>query len=198
MRILVVGASGVIGRAVTQALAPAHEVIEASATRSTLRVDLADPASIRAMYRAAGRLDAVVCAAGRSRPGPIGALTDEDLAFSYANKLGGQVNLVRFGLPVLAAGGSFTLTSGMLARHPTPGTAAIALANGAIDAFVRAAALDLPPGLRINCVSPPWVTETLLARGMDPAGGMPAADVARWYVASVEGTDSGRVFSAAD
>lgn len=196
MRILVVGASGLIGRAVVAALAPAHAVIEASASRSTLAVDLADPESIRALYRATGPLDAVVCAAGRSRPGPIGALTDADLAFSYANKLGGQVNLVRYGLSALAAGGSFTLTSGMLARHPTPGTAAIALANGAIEAFVRAAALDLPPGVRINCVSPPWITETLVARGVDPAGSMPVAAVAPWYVASVEGTDSGRVYGA--
>jgi len=53
-------------------------------------------------------------------------------------------------------------------------------------------AVELPRGLRINTVSPGWVSEALEATGMDPSHGTPAADVARTYVRAVEGTDHGQ------
>lgn len=194
MRILLIGATGTLGQAIFAALAPRHEVLRASRTRAPLHVDLAAPASIRDLYAAAGPLDAVICAAGRSRRGALPALVDDDYAFSFANKLMGQVNLVRFGLDHVADGGSFTLTSGMIAHRPEAGSVTVAMMNGAIESFARAAALDLPRGLRVNAVSPPWIRETLVARAMDTAGAMTAADAARWYVRSVEGDESGRVF----
>jgi NAD(P)-dependent dehydrogenase (short-subunit alcohol dehydrogenase family) len=107
----------------------------------------------------------------------------------------GQVNLVRYGTESVADGGSFTLTSGILATRPTPGGAAISLVNAGVDGFTRAAALELPRGQRINVVSPPWVAETLTAMGRDPSGGLPAADVARSYVESVEGKQTGAVIT---
>ena len=193
MRILVVGASGTIGAAVVAALSTGNDVVAASFGRSALKVDLADPASIGALYGATGRLDAVVCAAGRSEFAPLAKLTDDELRFSLDNKLMGQVNLIRFGFEHVADGGSFTLTSGILARSPVPGSAAISLVNAGLEAFVRAAALEAPRGIRLNVVSPPWVRETLIARGMDPAPGLAAADVARAYVRSVTGTETGVV-----
>jgi len=107
----------------------------------------------------------------------------------------GQVNIVRAGAGVVGDGGSFTLTSGILATRPTPGGAAISMVNAGVDAFARAAALELPRGIRINVVSPPWVSETLVAMGRDPSGGLPAADVARSYVESVEGKQTGGVIT---
>lgn len=103
----------------------------------------------------------------------------------------GQINLVRIGHPFVGAGGSFTLTSGVLAHHPMVGSAAISLVNAGIEGFARAAALELPRGIRINVVSPPWVTETLQAMGMATAHGLPAERVALAYRASVEGAASG-------
>jgi NAD(P)-dependent dehydrogenase (short-subunit alcohol dehydrogenase family) len=105
----------------------------------------------------------------------------------------GQVNLVRIGIDEVTDGGSFTLTSGILAQEPSPGSSAVSLVNAGVEAFARAAALELPRGLRINVVSPPWVSETLRAMGRDPSGGLPAAEVARSYVESVEGTRTGAV-----
>ena len=64
MRILVVGATGTIGRAVVAALSAANEIVPASRQSTPITVDLANPDSIREMYRSAGKLDAVVCAAG--------------------------------------------------------------------------------------------------------------------------------------
>lgn len=191
-RVLLIGATGTIGRAIADALRDTHEVIEAS-RRSGVRVDLADGASIRRMYQEVGRLDAVVSAAGEARYAPLTELSDEDFQFSVASKLMGQVNLVRFGVDMVEDNGSFTLTGGVLASHPSPGSAAISLVNAGLEGFVRAAALEMPRGIRINVVSPGWVSETLGAMGRDPAAGTAAADVARAYVESVDGRRTGAV-----
>jgi len=191
MRILVVGATGTIGRAVVTALSAGNEIIPASLRSTATRVDIADPASIRQMYRSLGKLDAVVCAAGQARFAPLDQLSDADFRFCLDNKLMGQVNLVRFGFEHLRDGGSFTLTTGILAQTPMPGSAAISLVNAGLEGFVRSAALEAPRAIRVNAVSPPWVAETLAALKMDSSQGLPAAVVARAYVRSVTGTDSG-------
>jgi NAD(P)-dependent dehydrogenase (short-subunit alcohol dehydrogenase family) len=193
MRILLVGASGTIGQAVAAALRPRHQLVEASRHKSHERVDLTDEDSIRYLYHRLGRVDAVVIAAGQAAWKPLRELTDQDFAFSVRSKLMGQVNLVRVGVSEVNDGGSFTLTSGILAQQPSPGSAAVTLVNAGVEAFARAAALELPRGLRINVVSPPWVSETLRAMGRDPAGGLPAAEVAKSYVESIEGTQTGTV-----
>jgi NAD(P)-dependent dehydrogenase (short-subunit alcohol dehydrogenase family) len=196
MRILVVGATGTIGRAVLAALTPRHQILSASRTKSAIAVDLADPESIRAMYRSVGTVDAVVSAAGEARFAPLDRLSDTDFRFCLDNKLMGQVNLVRFGFEHVTNGGSFTLTSGVLAHKPMVGSAAISLVNSGIEGFARAAAIEAPRGIRVNVVSPPWVTETLAALGMDPTQGLPAATVARFYAQSVDGDANGTVLDA--
>lgn len=193
MRIIVIGATGTIGRAVADALSVNHTVIAASRS-GDVRVDIADPASIRALFAATGRVDAVVSAAGSARFRPIGELTDDDFAFSLANKLMGQVNVVREALSHVNDGGSITVTSGVLGLHPTPGSGAVSLVNAGLEGFARAAALEAPRGIRVNVVSPPWITETLRKLGMPPEGGLDAADAAKVYVQSVEGTDTSVVY----
>jgi NAD(P)-dependent dehydrogenase (short-subunit alcohol dehydrogenase family) len=197
MRIVVIGATGTIGRAVVEALEPGNEIIEASRSKSPVTVDIEDPESIRAMYERVGQIDAVISAAGDARFKPFDQLGDDDFAFSLGNKLMGQVNVVRYGFASVRDGGSFTLTSGVLAQKPMKGSAAISLVNAGLEGFVRAVALEMVRGIRVNVVSPPWVTETLIAYGMDPSGGMPAAQVARAYVRSVTGKETGAVISPA-
>ena len=190
MRILIVGGTGTIGKAIVAALSKKHEVLVASRS-SRIRVDITDPGSIGAMYRETGRVDAVVSASGDARFRPFAELTEDDFAFSLRHKLMGQVNLVRLGLEAVRDRGSFTLTSGVLARRPMPGSAAVSLVNAGLEGFARAAALEAPRGIRVNVVSPPWITETLRALGMDPSGGMTAEAAAGLYVRSVTGTESG-------
>lgn len=195
MRILIVGATGTIGRPLVAVLEGKHELVLASRQKSHEQVDLADPASIRALYKRVGRLDAVVCAAGEARFKPFAELSDDDFDFSMGSKLMGQVNLVRYGFDSVNDSGSFTLTSGILAQQPMIGSGAVSLVNSALEGFTRAAALEAPRKIRVNVVSPPWVTETLIAYKMDPAGGLPAVDVARAYVSSIEGKQNGAVIS---
>jgi NAD(P)-dependent dehydrogenase (short-subunit alcohol dehydrogenase family) len=78
-----------------------------------------------------------------------------------------------------------------------PGAAAISMVNAGLEGFGRAAALELGnEKIRVNVVSPPWVTETLIAYKMDPANGLPAAEVAKAYVKSVEGAATGLIIDA--
>ena len=124
---------------------------------------------------------------------PFAALTDADYELGLRSKLMGQVALARTAKDHLRDGGSITVTTGVLATQPMPGSAAISLVNAGLEGFVRAAALEMPRRLRINAVSPPWVKETLLKLHMDPAHGMAAADVAKAYVAAVEGSYQGTI-----
>jgi len=191
MRILIIGATGTIGRAVVAALAAGNEIIGASRKSEAAPVDIADPGSIQAMYRRVGKVDAIVCAAGQAKFSPLTQLSDADFRFCLDNKLMGQVNVVRFGLEHVADRGSITVTSGILARSPMSGSGAISLVNAGLEGFVRAAALEAPRGIRVNVVSPPWVRETLIALKMDPSDGLPADAVARSYTRSVNGTETG-------
>jgi len=197
LRILVVGASGTIGAAVARALESGHEVLRASRKKSPIAVDLTDGESIRALFRQTGPVDAVVSCAGDARFKPFAELTDEDFAFSLRHKLMGQVDLVRLGMASVRPKGSFTLTSGILAKTPMVGSGVISLVNAGLEGFTRAAALEAPRGIRVNAVSPPWVTETLKAYGMDTSPGLPADVVARAYVRSVTGAETGAVIEPA-
>jgi NAD(P)-dependent dehydrogenase (short-subunit alcohol dehydrogenase family) len=195
MRILLIGATGTIGRAIAAALGNRHEVIPASQHKAHEKVDISDPQSIRDLFSRVGRVDAIVSAAGSAAFKPLAELTDADFAFSLSNKLMGQVNVVRFGLESLKDKGSVTLTSGVLAQQPMSGAAAISLVNAGLEGFTRGAAFEAPRGIRVNIVSPPWVTETLEAMGMPTTGGLPAAVVAGSYVQSLEGQMTGQVIS---
>jgi NAD(P)-dependent dehydrogenase (short-subunit alcohol dehydrogenase family) len=196
VRILVIGATGTIGRAVVEALHARHEVVPVGHRSGALTVDIASPESIRAMFGVAGQVDAVVSCAGRGAFKPLAELNDGDFALSLANKLMGQINLVRLGTRSVGDDGSFTLTSGIFSRQPAPGAGALAMVNGGLESFARAAALELPRRIRVNVVSPPWVSETMIAMGRDPSGGMPAAVVARSYLRAVEGSMNGETIDA--
>jgi len=196
MKVIVIGATGTIGRAVVQAVGERHEVIPVSFSKSVIKVDIADRASIDRMFGTTGRVDAVISAAGLAKFGPMNSLTDEDFALGLNNKLMGQVNLVRLGTDRINDYGSITLTSGILSRRPMKGSTAISLVNSALEGFVRAAALEMPRGIRINVVSPNWVIDTLKAYNMDQSIGTPVEVVARAYVQALEGTMNGAVIDA--
>lgn len=192
MRIVVIGAGGIIGRAIVAGLR-GHDVIEASRTSVPISVDLTEPASIASLYREVAGIDAVISAAGAAAFGPLAQLEDDDFAMSLGSKLMGQVNLIRQGFAHVREGGSITVTSGALARTPMHGSAAVSLVNAGLEGFVRAAALEAPRAIRVNVVSPPWVSETLRKLNMDPSGGLPAEVVARAYVDCVTATMTGSV-----
>ena len=193
MKIIVIGSTGTIGAAVARALAGTHEVIGVS-RKSNPAVDIDDHASIAPLFAKVAKLDhVVVCCGGGAFGKKLVDLTDDDLAYSIRSKLLGQVNVIREAIKHISDNGSITVTTGVLAQNPMPGTSAIAMINSGLEGFVRGAALDAPRGIRINAISPPWITETLIAYKMDTTGGILAADAAKAYVASIEGKATGQV-----
>jgi NAD(P)-dependent dehydrogenase (short-subunit alcohol dehydrogenase family) len=198
MRILVVGASGAVGRAAVEALKEKHEIVSAGRTSGDLSVDITDSRSIAAMYERLGRVDAVVAAAGHSHFGPLEKMTEKDFRKGLDDKLMGQINLVLLGLDHVNDGGSFTLTTGVLDRDPVRGGANAAAVNGAISAFVRSAALEMPRGIRINVVSPALLQESVVRYDGFFPGHLPvgSARVGLAYVKSVEGALNGQIIIA--
>jgi len=154
VRIIVIGAAGAVGNCAVEALSARHEVIRVGRSSGDIKADIEDVDSIRAMYREAGKVDAVVSAVGHGHFGAVHEMTSEQFMKGIDHKLLPQVNLVLEGFEFLNDGGSFTLTSGVLNRDPIPGGSCAAAANGALDGFVLGAAVDMPRGIRINAVSP--------------------------------------------
>lgn len=195
MRIIVIGAEGDIGRAVCAELGERHEIIRVGRSKGDIRADMTDAASVAAMYRSAGRVDAVVSAAGSVPFEPLTRMTPEQMLSGLRGKALAQIGLVLAGLDQVADGGSFTLTSGVLNRDPIRTGAAAAAANGALDGFVRSAAIEMPRGLRINAVSPGVLDVSLPRYGRWFPGHEPvaAARVGRAFAKSVEGAITGQV-----
>ena len=196
MRILVVGASGTIGRAVVAELSQRHEIIGAGRTSGDVVLDITDPASIRAGLEQAGQFAALVSATGSVKFAPFEEMTAADYEIGLNDKLMGQVNLVLIGREYLADGGSFTLTTGVLDSDPIRAGTSASMVNGAVNAFVRAAAIELSRDQRINAVSPGVIAEAMEAyapffRGFEP---VPAARAALAYAKSVEGAQTGQVY----
>lgn len=190
MKIMVIGATGTIGTAVTNALESAHQVVRAS-RHGPVKVDMSDSASIAALFDSIVGIDAIVCCAAGVKSTPLASLSDDDIAQALQAKLIGQVHLVRQALRHLRDGGSITLTTGTL-RQSTHAHTLDALVNGSLKGFVKAAATEMPRGLRVNDVSPTPVKETLEKSGRESAGAITARDVARAYVVAIEGMLQGQ------
>jgi NAD(P)-dependent dehydrogenase (short-subunit alcohol dehydrogenase family) len=154
MKIVIVGATGAVGTAAVEALSVRHEVVSVGRNSGDVQMDIEDIDSIRAMYQQVGKVDAVVSAVGHVHFGPVHEMTSSQFLEGLLHKTLPQVNLVLEGFAYMNDGGSFTVTSGVLNRDPIPGGSCAAAANGALDGFVRAAAVDMPRGIRINAVSP--------------------------------------------
>src|SRR5205823_12462880 len=139
-KIVVFGATGTIGKAVVAALLPKYEILQVGNRQGKWNADLASTDSIRNVFKAIGRVDSIISTAGSARFAPLEKLTDEDFRFSLANKLMGQVNLIRIGINYVNDKGSITLTSGILSQKPMVGSAAVSLVNAGLEGFARAAA----------------------------------------------------------
>jgi NAD(P)-dependent dehydrogenase (short-subunit alcohol dehydrogenase family) len=196
MKILIVGASGTIGKAVAAELSQRHEIIAAGRSSGDVRVNIADVESIRAMFEQVGSVGAVACAAGNVHFGPLEAMTTQQFDLGLRDKLMGQINLVLVGREFVEPGGSFTLISGVLTHDPVRYGASASTVNGGIESFVRAAAIELPQH-RINAVSPTVLEESLDAYGPYFRGfeAVSAKRVALAFSKSIEGLQTGRIHS---
>lgn len=197
MRIIVIGGAGTIGKAVVAALSDRHDVVVAGRRSGTVQVDIQSPDSVRDMYRRAGSFDALVCAAGEAHFGPFETMSETELALGIHSKLLGQIRLVLLGRSLISDGGSFTLMSGYVLDDPIPEATGFAVANGG-EGFVRAAALTLARGVRINAVSPGLAEDSYGQFGRYNPGRLPVPmpTIASAFVRSVEGWRTGEIIRA--
>lgn len=154
MKIIIVGASGTMGTYLSAAFEKEHEVVRADRNGADVKVDITSPESIEKMYKEVGAFDAVISTAGPTFVGPWNKLTDKEFRQGVEGKMMGQINLVLIGQHYINPGGSFSLITGELTHHPQRNFANASAANGAVEGFVRAAAIELQKGIRINAVSP--------------------------------------------
>jgi NAD(P)-dependent dehydrogenase (short-subunit alcohol dehydrogenase family) len=189
-RVLVIGSTGLLGSAIVNALKPSMEVIEASRSSKSHPVDIS-------LFMGVGKVDAIICTAGVAHFRGFHEATDADWSFALANKLMGQVNVVRLGAEILNQHGCIMLTTGVLSTYPMHGSSIVTTVNAAVDGFVKSAALELKDKVRVNAVSPGWISETLAHMKMDTSIGLPAAEVANAYVALINSDHTGVVQIAA-
>jgi NAD(P)-dependent dehydrogenase (short-subunit alcohol dehydrogenase family) len=195
MKILIIGATGTIGKHITAALQNDHEVIKAGSKSADIQVDISSTESIESFYQQIGKFDALICAAGDAQFGPLPFMKDAGFRVGVNSKLMGQVNLVLIGQHYINPKGSFTLTSGALADDPIVMGANISTMNGAINGFVKGAAIELENGVRINAVGPDIVEESTAYFSYFP-GHIPVTmdRVVQAYVKSILGGQTGQIY----
>ncbi|MGX9332159.1 short chain dehydrogenase [Klebsiella grimontii] len=196
MKIIVIGASGTVGRAVAQELSQRHEVIHVGRTQGDYQVDITSQQSVESLFEKTGRVDAIVSATGNLFFGPLATMTDGDFNQGLQDKLLGQIRLALTGQHYLNDSGSITLISGIVAHEPIAQGVNATTVNAGLEGFVRAAACELPRGIRINLISPTVLTESAAAYDCFFPGfaSVPAASVAQAYRRSVEGIQNGRIY----
>lgn len=196
MKIVVIGATGTLGRAVCAELKKRHEIVEVGATHGDYHVDVTNVPSVERLFHEIGRVDAVITTTGKLHFGPFHEMTADQFWIGLRDKLMGQINVVLAAQHHVNDGGSFTLTSGILADEPIREGVNATTVNLALEGFVRGAAIELPRGIRINLVSPTILDESYEAygayfRGFEPVSAQRAALA---YSRSVEGAQTGRVY----
>ena len=193
MKVILVGASGRIGKEVDRLLSAGHELVRVGATSGDVRCDYTDDNSVKDMFLHTGAFDALICVAGRdSAFKPFNALDDDDYRYGFERKFLGQVRLVTIGQEHVSDNGSFTLTSGFLSHYPNESSIATGPLNSAVDTFVANVAPLLPRGIRLNVVSPAPVVEP----GQDGKGRVTAEQTAHFYVDAANGDMTGHILRA--
>jgi len=154
MKIVIVGASGTMGTYLSTAFEKNNELVRADRNSADVQMDITSPESIENMYKQIGCFDALICTAGPTYVGPWKNLNEETFRTGVEGKMLGQINLVLIGQHYINPKGSFTLITGALTQEPQKNFANASAANAAVEGFVRAAAIELENGIRINAVSP--------------------------------------------
>ena len=152
-KIIIIGASGTIGKGIVEQLGLRHEVISVGRSSGQYQVKIEDPASVQALFEQVGKVDGVVVAAGDVHFGALQEMSAEQFQSGLNSKLMGQVNVALAALKHLNDGGSITLTNGVVAHKPRKGAAVNTAMAGAVEHLTRALAVDLAP-VRVNAVCP--------------------------------------------
>lgn len=162
-RVLVVGASGGVGKATADAFEAAGAVVVRPG-RDTL--DITDDASVTAYFTDAAPFDHVIIAAAQTKTGSVADLALPDAQAAMNSKFFGAYRVARAAKVV--DGGSITFLSGFLSKRPSATSVLQGAINAALEALARGLALERAP-VRVNTISPGLIDTPLYAK-------MPEAD----------------------
>jgi len=162
--------------------------------------DVSDEAGVAALIdgiRATeGRLDALICNAGRNIRKPIADLSLAEWSAVLATNLTSTFLLVRAAETLLrAASGAVVTIASTRAHMSEPNTEAYAASKGGLVALTHALAISLGPEVRVNCISPGWIltkgpAPTSEEHAFHPAGRAGTAEDVAALVAFLVGPDS--------
>ena len=193
MKIIIVGASGRIGKEVDKALSVSHDIVRVGLRSGDIQCDYTIPESVRDMFDKVGEFDSLISViGGDSTFKPFADLDNEDYRYGFERKFLGQIRFLKLGESFVRDNGAFVFTSGFLSQYPNPASIATGPLNAAVNTFVKNTASLLPRGIRINVVSPSPIVEP----GQEGKGLVTAAETAKLYVEAVEGDFTGRVLRA--
>jgi NAD(P)-dependent dehydrogenase (short-subunit alcohol dehydrogenase family) len=151
-------AEAVRGGARVTIVARGAERLEAAASSlgrgvTAVSLDVADEGAVAGLFDAYDAVHHVVVVAGEPVTAPL-LTTDIARQRSVMEaRFWGALNVCRSAAPTLAPQGSITLCSGAATARPRPGRPVGVAAGAAVEAFVRAAALEFAP-VRVNAIAP--------------------------------------------
>lgn len=160
MKIIIVGATGTIGKVVTEDLEKDHEIIKVGTNSGDIQADITKPEEVKGLFEKVGHFDALISTTGAGYFGPLDTMSYNDFMVGVNSKLMGQINLVLIGQKYANKGASFSLISGILSDDPVGGSSNLSAVNSAVNGFVKGAAMELKNEMRINVISPGVVEDS--------------------------------------
>jgi NAD(P)-dependent dehydrogenase (short-subunit alcohol dehydrogenase family) len=196
-KIIVVGATGKLGRVVVEGLRKDYEVIRAGRSGPDLKIDAFDFESVSDILASVGPFDGLVSCIGGTPFKTFEELTMDDFAAGLSTKCFSQLNLAKAAIPFLSENGSITLTSGIIGDEPIIAGSCAAAANGALNMCVSTLAAEYAGKLRINVVSPSIIENSVDHYGMLFDGFEPSSNesIIHAYRRTISAPITGRVMS---
>lgn len=172
-KVVVVGGTSGIGLAVARAaLADGANVVVASSKQANVdaavkqlgdgasgsALDVKNEDDLKRFFAEIGSFDHLAYTAGDWGAAPTGRVSFAEVDLSaaaqaFSVRFWGALAAIKHGHGKLAAGGSITLTDGLIAHRPQKGVAVMSAMLGAIEHVTRGLAVELAP-LRVNAVCP--------------------------------------------
>jgi NAD(P)-dependent dehydrogenase (short-subunit alcohol dehydrogenase family) len=188
---IVIGAGGGIGAALSRRLAAAgnnvHAIGRNAAKLEALAgeikgsfavADVTDRAALEAAVKAAGpAVSGLAYCAGTINLKPVARISDEDALRDFEINALGAMRAVQAALPALKAApgtASIVLFSTVAVAQGFASHVSIGMAKGAVEGLMLSLAAELAPKIRVNCVAPS-LTKTPLAQALTSSEQMATA-----------------------
>jgi NAD(P)-dependent dehydrogenase (short-subunit alcohol dehydrogenase family) len=172
-RVLVVGGSSGIGRAIAAAAAEAGAAVTIASRSQTklqsavstlgktaraVALDTGDVAAVERFFADEAPWDHIVVSAAQTPSGPVRSLSLADAKIAMESKFWGTYRIAR--AAKIRESGSLTFVSGFLSVRPSANSVLQGAINAALEALARGLALELAP-VRVNAVSPGLIATPL-------------------------------------